>query len=232
MRCDFHCHTRYSYDSLISPTDVVRTIQKRGLEVVAITDHNTFYGVAEAVAAAEKVKIVVIPCMEVRTEIGDIIGLFLTQEITSRNFKKATEEIRSQNGIVMLPHPWKSSKLTEELIEQVDAVEIFNARCSQEENGYAFELARKYAKPGIFGSDAHLRREIGIGYCEIDATVDFSSIKAGILKGATAVHETCSPKWNTLFSQMVKIFRTGQVLPSMKTLKEHGRALLKNNQSR
>jgi hypothetical protein len=33
-----------------------------------------------------------------------------------------------------------------------------------------------------------------------------SGIKAGVLKGATAVDETCSPKRDTLFSQMVKIF--------------------------
>src|SRR4030042_2414922 len=162
--------------------------------------------------------------MEVRTEIGDIVGLFLTQEITSRNFMKATEEIRSQNGIVVLAHPWKSSKLTEELMEQVDAVEIFNARCNPKENGYALELARKCGKLGIFSSDAHLKREIGIGYCEMDATVGISSIKAGILKGATAVHEICSPKWDTLLSQMVKIFRTGHALPSMKTLKEPSNA--------
>jgi predicted metal-dependent phosphoesterase TrpH len=106
------------------------------------------------------------------------------------------------------------------------------ACCNPKENDYAFKLARRYGKPGIFGSDAHLKREIDIGYCEIDATVDFSSIKAGILKGATAVHEICSPKWDTLLSQMVKIFRTGHALPSMKTLKEPSNALRKSNQSR
>lgn len=66
--------------------------------------------------------------------------------------------------------------------------------CNPKENGYAFELARRYGKQGIFDSDAHLKREIGIGYCEMGATVDFSSIRAGILKGATSVYKTCSPK--------------------------------------
>ncbi len=189
----------------MSPKEVLRTAQERGLGVVAITDHGTFRGAAEV--AAEEKAIVVIPGMEIRTEIGDILGLFLTHEIVSNHFEEVIEQVRSQNGMVVLPHPGRSSRLEEAFIEQVDAVEIFNARCSPGQNRYALELARKFGKPGIFGSDAHLKREIGIGYCEIDASPDLRSIKAGILKGAMMVHETYSPKWNTLLSQGVKIFR-------------------------
>ena len=227
MRCDFHCHTRYSQDSRIHPAEVVRRIANRGLEVVAITDHNTFSGVPEALAAAQEVNIIVIPGIEVRTEIGDIIGLFLTKEITSRDFKKTVEEVRGQNGVVMLPHPFKNHRITEEVMRQIDAVEIFNSRCSPKENRDAMDLASQFGKPGIFGSDAHMKREIGMGYCEIDASGDSDSIKAGVLKGATAIIETYSPPWNTLVSQMVKISRGGQIPSFAKIRKGFGIALKK-----
>lgn len=43
---------------------------------------------------------------EISTERGEVIGLFLSEEIISRNFLEVIDLIKEQGGIVVLPHPF------------------------------------------------------------------------------------------------------------------------------
>lgn len=61
---ELHCHTTAS-DGLLSPTDVVRLAQQRDVALLAITDHDTTAGHAEAIAAGQEHGIHVIPGIEV-----------------------------------------------------------------------------------------------------------------------------------------------------------------------
>lgn len=77
---DLHIHTKYS-DGSESPTVVVELAANLNLCAVAITDHDTIEGIPEALAAAEKYAIRVIPGVEISTRIGrieiHIVGLFI-----------------------------------------------------------------------------------------------------------------------------------------------------------
>jgi predicted metal-dependent phosphoesterase TrpH len=53
LRYDLHCHSTYS-DGLLSPADVIRRAAGRGVDVIALTDHDEVAGVAEARAAAQE----------------------------------------------------------------------------------------------------------------------------------------------------------------------------------
>ncbi len=53
MRYDLHCHSTRS-DGLLSPAAVVRRAAARGVDVLALTDHDETAGLAEARAAAGK----------------------------------------------------------------------------------------------------------------------------------------------------------------------------------
>jgi len=44
IHADLHVHTTYSKDSLITPKDLVYYAKKRGLNAVAVTDHNNLEG--------------------------------------------------------------------------------------------------------------------------------------------------------------------------------------------
>ena len=66
MRIDLHTHSRAS-DGTDSPAELVRAAARAGLDVVAITDHDTADGWAEACAAAAEVGITVLPGMEIST---------------------------------------------------------------------------------------------------------------------------------------------------------------------
>lgn len=164
---DFHIHSKYSYDSLLQPRKIIRIAIKRGLSGVAITDHNTIKGGLETLKAAKELKsdLQVIVGNEVRTEFGDLIGLFLAEEIKSRQFDEVLDEIKMQNGFVVLPHPYKKrgdkSIISTNILRKVDAIEGLNARIHPSLNKLAQETAHKYDIPMVGGSDAHLSLEVG-----------------------------------------------------------------------
>jgi len=60
---DLHIHTNAS-DGAHTPAEVVRIAAKSGMDVIAITDHDTIDGVAEAISAAEPLGLHVIPGAE------------------------------------------------------------------------------------------------------------------------------------------------------------------------
>ncbi|MCM3746160.1 PHP domain-containing protein [Paenibacillus pasadenensis] len=66
---DLHLHTTAS-DGVDSPSEVVRLAAAKGLSVIAITDHDTMDGVAEAVLEGKKLSLLVIPGIELSTASG------------------------------------------------------------------------------------------------------------------------------------------------------------------
>ena len=75
MKCDLHCHTFYSYDSTTPPPEMVEAAIKRGINCLAITDHNEIRGALEAIEYAKDKSILIIPGIEIKSKEGDILGL-------------------------------------------------------------------------------------------------------------------------------------------------------------
>ncbi|RLB88834.1 MAG: hypothetical protein DRH10_06965 [Deltaproteobacteria bacterium] len=182
MKFDLHIHSKYSYDSFLSPVRIIKVAKKKGLHGVAITDHNTIKGGIEALKINEDEDFQVIVGAEIRTEYGDIIGLFLEDEITTNKFEEVIEEIKSQGGLSVLAHPYRHYKFPEEIIDKVDLVEVFNARSRKADNERAYELAKKFKKPQTAGSDAHLVFEIGRGI-----TIVNSEVREELREGNTTI---------------------------------------------
>ena len=68
-RIDLHVHTLAS-DGSDAPETVVRKAAAAGLRAVAITDHDTFAGLPEALAAGTACGIEVVPGVELSTVWG------------------------------------------------------------------------------------------------------------------------------------------------------------------
>lgn len=64
IRADLHTHTTAS-DGTCEPAENVRLAKEQGLDAIAITDHDTVAGIAEAIEAAARLGIEVIPGVEV-----------------------------------------------------------------------------------------------------------------------------------------------------------------------
>jgi predicted metal-dependent phosphoesterase TrpH/glycosyltransferase involved in cell wall biosynthesis len=169
---DLHLHTSWSHDCQIPVADLLDQAQEQGLGAIAVTDHNVFGGALEAAELARDRDLVVIPGEEVKTEDqGEVIGLFLTEEIPrGQSFGETVSAIRAQGGIVYLPHPFdrlhaipEPATLHRHLAE-VDVLEVYNARLLFEAyNDEALRFARKYDLAMGAGSDAHVLQGVGTG---------------------------------------------------------------------
>jgi len=199
VRIDMHVHTAYSHDSWTSPQQLERILIEKGIDGVAITDHDTLGGWLQAKASTRKI---VIPGMEIRTSIGEVLALFIQTEIRCSEFYSVVDEIRSQGGIVALPHPYnwlrryrlKLSKLNDDDLKRVfDAIEVFNARCILGAfNNKAGELARKLGIPMIAGSDAHTPAEIGRGGIVCREVENVEDVHEALRKGKNSIFGVAS----------------------------------------
>lgn len=194
-RVDLHMHTSHSSDCLSDPSDVVSLARAKGLDRIAVTDHDEISG---AFAASELDPELVIVGEEVRTAEGlDLIGLYLEEHVTpGASFLDTAEAIRAQGGITYLPHPFDSHRgadeaFFDEVAAAVDLVEGFNARIHDPaRNERAVSWARRHDLPVGAGSDAHLLREIGRGVLSCPPFTGpeslLESARAGRLEGRTS----------------------------------------------
>ena len=226
---DFHIHSRFSYDSLLSPKRIVHMAEKRGLDGIAITDHNTIKGALEASRFNNSMHVII--GSEIETEIGDVIGLFLNEEITSKYFGEVVDEIKSQDGLVILPHPYKKNRdIPDELLNKVDLIETLNGRLSSELNYKAQTLAKNNGMPIIGGSDAHISKSIGtvktIFNCEKHAIQNIEDVKRLLLNGDARVVGMESPRYVHYFSATIGNVRKGNFLRLGKLVAKEFRTLL------
>jgi predicted metal-dependent phosphoesterase TrpH len=149
-------------------------------------------------AAYERIEaepgVLLVPGMEVKTDRGDMIGLFLAEEIRSRIFAEVVDEIRGQGGIAVLPHPYRRSCDPADLVGAVDLVEVINARSKDVENQRASILAKSAGKPSIGGSDAHATHEIGAaGTALMTEGSSLEDIRRALLAGNRVCYGISSP---------------------------------------
>ena len=159
---DFHIHSKYSHDSLVSPESIVKKAKKVGLNCIAVTDHGTIRGGIEGKKIGSKYDVEVIVGAEIKSDCGDIIGLNLNEEIEVTGWQEVIRAIRTQGGNVVLPHPYRDHHSVEKIAKCVDFIEIWNSRCSPDENSRAKLLADVSGKKTMYGSDAHSLSEIGL----------------------------------------------------------------------
>jgi predicted metal-dependent phosphoesterase TrpH len=215
---DLHLHTNWSHDCQIPVEDLLDHAEAQGLGAIAVTDHNVFGGARESVELARGRDLVVIPGEEVKTaDQGEVIGLFLSDEIPrGLSFGETVAAIRSQGGIVYLPHPFdrlhaipEPATLHRHLAE-VDVLEVYNARLLFEAyNDEALRFARKYDLTMGAGSDAHVLQGVGTGAVRMrafDGPDDFlvSLRSAQVLRRPRSLLYLQSLKWAAQAKERVR----------------------------
>ncbi len=186
IRTEFHCHTRYSKDSLLDPQTLLEVSRRKKIDRLVITDHNTIEG---ALRAQEIEPERVIVGEEIMTLAGELLAFFLKEEIPPGLPPDETiTRLRAQNAFICVSHPfdhlrkghWNLSKL-EEIVPHVDAIETFNARCMWPGfNDKAREFARKHNKLEIVGSDAHAAFELGKATLRLSDFHDSASLEESL----------------------------------------------------
>ncbi len=181
MEVDLHIHSRFSVDSRSSPLDIVRRAEYLGLGAVAVTDHGSLDG-ARAAAKLARDLLLVVPGMEIRTDKGDLLALFVETEVKSTILGSAIDDIRSQGGIAIVPHPGASRKMTEQDIALCDGLEVFNSRLRPRENNASRNLAEVLGLPGLSSSDAHMIMEIGNGTTTVPEVGTLEELRKVVLR--------------------------------------------------
>src|SRR5581483_8695593 len=136
ITADLHMHTSWSHDCSIEIDELLDHAEAEGLGAIAVTDHNVLGGALEAVERARGRDLVVIAGEEVKTAgQGEVIGLFLKEEIPrGLGFTETVEAIRSQGGLVYVPHPFDRMHAIPDAatlhrhLGEIDVLEVYNAR--------------------------------------------------------------------------------------------------------
>ncbi|MEM2739306.1 MAG: PHP-associated domain-containing protein [Candidatus Bathyarchaeia archaeon] len=167
-----HVHTVRSEDSSIDIPSLVAYARIKNLEGVAITDHN----VAPTSSLIEEIgrKIVAVPGLEVKTEVGHMIGLGVTSiEISGRVYAQSfIDYIHRLGGIVVLahPNPMRMNDFAYNKLSGVDCVEVLNASLRPYRIAYArnYRLAEVLETSKLGGSDSHIPYTIGDAYTIVE----------------------------------------------------------------
>jgi len=199
---------------------IIKVANKKNLNGLAITDHNTIIGGKKA-REKNRSPLLIIIGSEVATDVGDIIGLFLTEDIKYRDSLEVLDQIESQGGVSIFPHPFRGHRLTDnktmEILRRVDCVEILSSRAPVTIKEY--HHLKSLGKPMVAGSDAHFPFEIGLCQTLIDIrTDDLDQIKKHILSNKIFTIGTYGPPYFKVMSQIiarVKLKKVGSLIPQV-----------------
>jgi len=196
LKADLHIHTEYSMDCSTPLEKIINRCLELEINCIAIADHGTAEGALEMQKIAP---FKVIVAEEVLTPYGEIMGMFLKETIPSGlSVEQTISRIKAQGALVNIPHPFDmlrglrlDGKELEALVDQIDAVEVFNAREPfRKPSAKAQTFAQKYGIPGTVGSDAHTIGEIGNAYIEMPEFNGRDDFLNALVKGKVFGHRT------------------------------------------
>ena len=179
LKIDLHVHTVYS-DGYGTVGEVLETAKDRGLDGLAITDHETLEGYFEA--RASDCDLLVLPGFEVETDAGHVLVLGL-ERLPPVVGKMGYEELiwwaRGLGGLTVLAHPAAGRfRLKRWMDSKPDVVEVFNASYP---SGYfvrrGLRLAERLGLPAVGGSDAHHPQMVGDAF----TVVEVGSLNSGVV---------------------------------------------------
>jgi hypothetical protein len=195
---DLHSHTLWSKDCVTSFETIIRLCQRRGIDRIAITDHNTAEG---ALRMQQLAPDLVIPGEEIMTTQGEILAYFVRESVPAGLSPQETiRRLRDQGAVISVSHPfdrfrkgaWEEADLLG-IADQVDAIEVFNARCIlAQNNDQAAAFAQRHGLLGTAGSDAHIGPEYGTAMTQLRPFVGASDFLAA-LHEATFVKRLSHP---------------------------------------
>jgi hypothetical protein len=190
---------------------LVKACRRKGLDRVVVTDHNSIAGARAAQALDPELVIV---GEEILTTRGELLAAFVTEEVPPRLSPQETiRRLKEQGAFISVSHPfdlhrgghWKEEDLLE-ILPQVDAIEVFNARCwSPEYNRQAQEFAGKHNLAGTVGSDAHAPLELGRAVLMLEPFEGPEELRAVLRRGIPQVR--WSSPWVHLISRYAVLLK-------------------------
>ncbi len=103
MKIDFHIHSIASSDCFMKIDKIIETAKKRGLDGVAVVDHNQLGDFKQKFDDG----FALIRGEEILTRGGEIIALNIDERIKPlQSIEKTVQQIKERGGTIILPHPF------------------------------------------------------------------------------------------------------------------------------
>lgn len=168
----------------MSPRELVERARRIGIGAVCITEHDNMWDLREVGDLAAQAGVRLLRGMEVTTELGHI-GVFGLERYIGgiHKLKELRRMVDAAAGVLVANHPFRykldakfsfinpdhepvdptrperAARLT--IFQMVDAVEVLNGACSEEENLFALRVARALGLAEVAGSDSHSHGSVG-----------------------------------------------------------------------
>lgn len=172
LKGDLHCHTCHS-DAESTVDEMWAIANKKGLDFLAITDHNTVSHLNAVKELNEEHKLLLLPGQEITTYKGHANALGLWEWVDFRCTKdeeiaKVSEFVRLRNGIFSINHPKTNGPNWEFSMDfEFDCIEVWHAfwqlRNAESLGVWDSLLQQRRKVIALGGSDAHPRR-VGKGH--------------------------------------------------------------------
>jgi predicted metal-dependent phosphoesterase TrpH len=170
MRYDLHVHTNHSRCSNAEPIAILKAAKEKGLDGIAITDHDCIEGALEVKKLNRDKRFEVIVGEEVTTEKGHILCYYVKERIRPGKLAAVIKKATEQKAIIAPAHPYDffrqeaDRKAIKRYLSRIHAIETYNSRSPVPFfNDWADRLAKQLGLAAIAGSDAHFPYEVGGG---------------------------------------------------------------------
>lgn len=177
INLDLHTHTFFSGDGVSSPEENIAAARDKGLQAIAVTDHNTCDAITylrdKGLMRDDGLPVdgfLIVPGVEVTTSDGHLLCIGTTLPyMKGKPARDVCEAIHEHGGLAIPPHPYDlfRSGIRFPILETlpIDALEVFNAATTlRRYNRYAFRYAQARGLPMTASSDAHHAEAIGTAY--------------------------------------------------------------------
>ncbi len=216
---DTHVHSLYSGDGLSSPEELIQAARQRGLQAIALTDHDTQEGLQYlgeiGLYREDGLPVngfLVIPGVEVSSAEGHLLclGAWLPP-MRGWPAAQVCQEAHQAGALVIAAHPfdeWRCG-LGEALAHlPLDGIEVFNAATrNAKQNESALRFAKERGLPCVAGSDAHHHDEVGTCANRIQVhRFQLSDVMSGLLHVQEMRTEYLS--WSSLTRKWWRSLRT------------------------
>lgn len=214
MLIDLHTHTRpLSWDSLLSPDQLIEAAKKAGLNGLCLSEHDFFWDFDAVRELGRKHDFLVLPAIEINTDDGHFLCYGLDSYVYGMHrTPELIEHVRQAGAVMIAAHPyrrqmpWNPERDSEydealqrarskDVYAACAAIECVNGRGSAAENTFSSRLCDLLEVPTVATSDAHQYSDVGKCATEFFNRIEdlndlIAELKAGRFRPVTANGET------------------------------------------